>query len=617
MDLVPTDYLPFDLAIEREGSGYVARVASSPSGEASEPFTPPFSELELENFWLRIGVTRGTARRVDSPELAAVKDFGARLFDAAFAGEVRACLRAATDAAEREGKAGVRIRLRLGGVPELGALPWEYLYSRAVNRFLALSVKTPVVRYLELPDAVPPPRVELPIRVLVMASKPTDHDALDTDAELARLTRALAGLSERGVVKVDRLREPTLAALQRELRTGRYHVFHFMGHGGFDARLDDGVLVFEDERGRGDLVSAQDLGTLLHDEATLRLAILNACEGARGSRTDPFSGTAQALVQQGVPAVVAMQVEISDEAAVAFAQGMYGALADGYPVDAALAESRKTLFAGGHRVEWGTPVLYMRSPDGRLFELASAAGALAGDATPRGEADPPTPSDGLAGAPAGIQGLLARPEGNRGADAPVREPGETSAPPAPPARPAVAVPRWMRGRKAALAAAAAVLVVAGVLAWPRVFPSAAKVRAERHRPALEAAIRTANLVESRAWANLDQKVDTAALAEVYTGNKLGDVLRNMEQSAREGHWKESYNAGAFVRPAITVTPDAQRADVRIQEEWEVVVRDTSRRCVHRVPRHTADQTVQLVRESGKWKIYAIVLHFTPPPYQPC
>ncbi|MCP4306519.1 MAG: hypothetical protein GY926_10515 [bacterium] len=45
---------------------------------------------------------------------------------------------------------------------------------------------------------------------------------------------------------------------------------------------------------------------ILHEHRSLRLEILNACEGARSSRTDPFSGTGKSLVQQGIPAVVAM-----------------------------------------------------------------------------------------------------------------------------------------------------------------------------------------------------------------------------------------------------------------------------------------------------------------------
>lgn len=41
-------------------------------------------------------------------------------------------------------------------------------------------------------------------------------------------------------------------------------------------------------------------------------------------------------------------------------------MAYGYPIDAALAEGRKAILA---TVEWGTPVLYLRAPDGRIFDV--------------------------------------------------------------------------------------------------------------------------------------------------------------------------------------------------------------------------------------------------------
>jgi len=109
------------------------------------------------------------------------------------------------------------------------------------------------------------------------------------------------------------------------------------------------------------------LGTILHDHRSLRLVVLNACEGSRSSRSDPFAGVAQTLVQQGVPAVIAMQFEITDEAAITFAEEFYAATADGYPVDAALSASRKAIFAAGNDIEWGTPVLYLRAPNGQIF----------------------------------------------------------------------------------------------------------------------------------------------------------------------------------------------------------------------------------------------------------
>ena len=97
--------------------------------------------------------------------------------------------------------------------------------------------------------------------------------------------------------------------------------------------------------------------------------MLNACEGARTDVADPFGGVAQTLVQQGLAAVIAMQFEFTDTAAIMLAHEFYGALADGYPIDAALAEGRKAIFNAGNDTEWATPVLHLRSPDGQLFDL--------------------------------------------------------------------------------------------------------------------------------------------------------------------------------------------------------------------------------------------------------
>ena len=112
---------------------------------------------------------------------------------------------------------------------------------------------------------------------------------------------------------------------------------------------------------------------MLADHRSLRLVLLNACEGARGSERDIFSSTASILVRRGLPAVLAMQYEITDQAAIEFARAFYEALADGLPVDAAVAEARKAVsLAVTNTVEWGTPVLYMRSPDGVIFDLGKA-----------------------------------------------------------------------------------------------------------------------------------------------------------------------------------------------------------------------------------------------------
>ena len=162
------------------------------------------------------------------------------------------------------------------------------------------------------------------------------------------------------------------------MRGGPWHVFHFVGHGGFDANRNEGIIVLVDDDGRSCRLLAGELARLLAVHRTLRLAVLNACEGARGGGLDIFSSTASILVRRGIPAVLAMQDEMTYRAAVEFACGFYEAVADGLPVDAAVSEARQAVsLAVTNTVEWGTPVLHMRAPDGLLFDLAAVRSCCA------------------------------------------------------------------------------------------------------------------------------------------------------------------------------------------------------------------------------------------------
>lgn len=362
-------YLDFDLQIdELNPSTFRARVLNSPAGQAEATFAFPFTDQELEIFFLRIGRPRRGVRRLNSPEVNEARSFGNKLYKAVFQDALQACLLRSIDKAEQQG-AGLRLRLRLP--PSCIELPWEYLYDAAQERFLSHSTSTPIVRYLDLAQSIKPLAVMPPLKVLVMIASPSDYEALDIEAEWQKIEASVAELKQRGLLQLTRLPQATLSALQKQLRRDQYHIFHFIGHGGFDRQTQEGVLLLESEDGRSRLVSGNALGTLLHDHPSLRLALLNACEGARAARSDPFAGVAQQLLRQGIPAVIAMQFEITDKAAIILAREFYDALADGYPVDGALAEARKSIYTAENDIEWGTPVLYLRAMDGQLFNIAT------------------------------------------------------------------------------------------------------------------------------------------------------------------------------------------------------------------------------------------------------
>jgi hypothetical protein len=388
-----TAYSNFDLLLEREGERYRARVLNSPAGEATIMFDSPFSGEELISFSEQLSRPGPIRAVADSPELDVAKEFGGRLFKAVFDGQVQNCLSSSLAI----GAPGLRIRLRMTETPELAGLPWEYLYNADLNDFLALSSSTPLVRYIDLPRRIQALAVEPPLRVLVMISSPSQSQfaALNVEQEWTKLNDALKDLTDGNLVVLERLDGATMPLLRQRLRREAIHIFHFIGHGYYDKESEDGVLIMSDEQGRDYPVSGQLLGMQLHDHRSLRLAVLNACEGARGSSANPFSGTAQSLIQQGIPAVIAMQFEITDRSAITFCHEFYRSISDGYPVDAALGEARKAIYQESQNAEWGTPALYMRSPDGQVFANGKTAKAEPGRGPSPGTGPAPAPLDPL------------------------------------------------------------------------------------------------------------------------------------------------------------------------------------------------------------------------------
>ncbi len=254
--------------------------------------------------------------------------------------------------------------------PELAALPWEFLVDPRQEEYVCLQRHTPLVRYLSGPQPPRPLPVTPPLRILGMVADPTDLPRLQVTREQQRVETALKSLRSRGLVELTWLDGQTWRDLQRAMRGGPWHVFHFIGHGGFDKNSDEGLLILADEDGTSSRLPATQLGRLLANHRSLRLTLLNACEGAQGSSRDIFASTAATLARRGMPAVIAMQYEITDQAALEFARAFYESLADGLPVDAAVSEGRLAIsLAVNHSVEWGTPVLMLRAPDGMLFDL--------------------------------------------------------------------------------------------------------------------------------------------------------------------------------------------------------------------------------------------------------
>ncbi|HUP22966.1 MAG TPA: CHAT domain-containing protein, partial [Thermoanaerobaculia bacterium] len=389
-------YRDFDLEISdprRDDAGVESlrvRVAASPAGEQRGAEAVRVS-LGAD---LRARCGRLDRRELDLEGLLELgRDLGELLLPPPARGYFERSLAALDD------DEGLRLRLELDtwGVADL---PWEFAWlppggpadqpadqPADASGFLALDPRISIVRYELLSE--PPGRLGptggRKLKVVAMFAAPRDPRwaPLDLQGEERGLRAALAARREIGL---DVVEPATLPGLERALLEGA-QVFHFAGHGRFQAAIEDpidtvagkGFLILCDDEGKAREVPAETVVVNLHGRG-VRLAVLGACEGARRDRFNPWTGIAPALVRGGLPAAVAMQATLYDRSAVAFSTRFYEALALGLPIDAAVSAGRLAIYnqSGPGERDWGVPVLYLRAETEVLFPRP-ARGTLEGE----------------------------------------------------------------------------------------------------------------------------------------------------------------------------------------------------------------------------------------------
>ncbi|KUL54424.1 CHAT domain-containing protein [Streptomyces sp. NRRL S-1521] len=305
----------------------------------------------------------------------------------AIGAHVGACVDAALDRAQRmRPPRGLRLRFDLP--PELRDLPLEALCapSNSPQQTLALNHGYSLVRSLpggplgrRLPEAADEPSL---IRLLVAWASPAGLDPLRASAEIAALRHDLPEVAVRMKVVERATRGSLEAALadRSELPTAVL----LIAHGSYDDEIGKGVVCLETRDGGVDRVPADLLGAMLLKAQRLRLVALNLCSGADSSHLEPFSGLAQALIGDGVPAVVAMRGKVSDLSAGAFSPELLKGIAANRTIDEAMATARLHISHQPRHtaVEWATPALFLHEECGQgwLFkarEVRDDGGAVA------------------------------------------------------------------------------------------------------------------------------------------------------------------------------------------------------------------------------------------------
>ncbi|MBI3790463.1 MAG: CHAT domain-containing protein [Gemmatimonadetes bacterium] len=167
---------------------------------------------------------------------------------------------------------------------------------------------------------------DLPVVLLAFANAEEPHLSL-LKAESAELWRTLGPLQEAGQLLVHREESAAMDEVREALiaHGDRLVLFHYGGH------ANGSALALE-----GGAAHAEGLARLLGQQEGLKLVFLNGCA---------TQGQVRALLDAGVPAVIATAVPIGDAKAQRFSGAFYAALAAGRSVADAFDTARGALEA--------------------------------------------------------------------------------------------------------------------------------------------------------------------------------------------------------------------------------------------------------------------------------
>ena len=273
----------------------------------------------------------------------------------------------------------------------LAQFPWELIHDGDFHLTL-ISNGIELIRSVALADPPNQLHIPKPLHMLIISPRPENDLRLPSDLETDAIQNSLADRQNSGDLIMNKLSPPTWDALSENLIPQLYSLIHFDGHGAYsrvckncktphypgikecsechmnmEQEIPIGRLHFEDHFRQRDMVDADELKTLLARNS-IRVVILSACSSAVVKGDSMFNGIAPALMQAGIPCVVAMQGSPNARSAALFIESFYNAFADGKRIPEAVNVGRRAI-ARENPACWFMPVVYLRSVDRDFGQL--------------------------------------------------------------------------------------------------------------------------------------------------------------------------------------------------------------------------------------------------------
>jgi hypothetical protein len=257
---------------------------------------------------------------------------------------------------------------------ELQSLRWELLCHPETGAPLCTSETVLFSRLMVSRDFRPVKlRARSDLVALVAISAPPPEKLrrmelapVDFAGEAARVEAALAG------VRVRKLGGPgapvTLERLVAELRD--VDILYLVAHGRFGRGTGTPALILQDETGEARIVKGEDLAAHIGElYRGPRLVVLASCESGGDGEHTPTRTTVQAtlaarLADAGVPAILAMQGEISMATVEKMMPVFFRELLRDGQIDRAVAVARGRV---RQRADWWVPALYTRLSNGCVW----------------------------------------------------------------------------------------------------------------------------------------------------------------------------------------------------------------------------------------------------------
>ena len=351
-----TEFADLELSLHRrDGSNYSAEMR----------FTQPNSDADV-----RLGTGDPINVTFDLPSLQAMivdpSEYGKALAESLFSDPniLSGFTQARTSAQSLQ--ATLRVRLLIGpSAPELNTIYWEALNDLQNKTPLFTGENILISRYLSSSDWRPVKlRPKGNLKAVSAAANPSNLQeyklaTVDVAGELARAKESLGAIP---TVELGTTTKCTLNNLLAALRSG-VDILYLAAHG--TVVNGEPRIWLEDDDGKAAITSADDLVNRIRElEQQPRLIVLASCQSAGKGAGNALQALGPKLAQAGIPAVIAMQGNISMESIKKFMPVFFTEIQKDGQIDRSIAVARGTI---RDAQDYWMPVLFMRLKSGKIW----------------------------------------------------------------------------------------------------------------------------------------------------------------------------------------------------------------------------------------------------------